>query len=74
MGREVCGVLILTVTPNLALDITYEVPRLIPGATHRVRRVRPMAASLVHTPEMSGSPHAVFGTANAFAGAAVFCA
>jgi tagatose 6-phosphate kinase len=36
-------VLILTVTPNLALDITYEVDRLIPGATHRVRRVRQRA-------------------------------
>jgi tagatose 6-phosphate kinase len=36
-------VLILTVTPNLALDITYEVPRLIPGATHRVARVRQRA-------------------------------
>ena len=35
--------LILTVTPNLALDITYEVDRLIPGATHRVRRVRQRA-------------------------------
>jgi tagatose 6-phosphate kinase len=36
-------VLILTVTPNLALDITYEVPRLVPGATHRVSRVRQRA-------------------------------
>ena len=35
--------MILTVTPNLALDITYEVARLIPGATHRVRRVRQRA-------------------------------
>ena len=35
--------LILTVTPNLALDITYEVPRLVPGATHRVSRVRQRA-------------------------------
>jgi tagatose 6-phosphate kinase len=34
---------ILTVTPNLALDITYEVARLIPGTTHRVRRVRQRA-------------------------------
>jgi tagatose 6-phosphate kinase len=34
---------ILTVTPNLALDITYEVARLIPGATHRVHRVRQRA-------------------------------
>lgn len=35
--------MILTVTPNLALDITYEVTRLIPGATHRVLRVRQRA-------------------------------
>ncbi|HEY4457004.1 MAG TPA: 1-phosphofructokinase family hexose kinase [Pseudonocardiaceae bacterium] len=35
--------MILTVTPNLALDITYEVARLIPGATHRVRQVRQRA-------------------------------
>ena len=34
---------ILTVTPNLALDITYDVARLIPGATHRVLRVRQRA-------------------------------
>jgi tagatose 6-phosphate kinase len=34
---------ILTVTPNLALDITYEVARLIPGAAHRVLRVRQRA-------------------------------
>lgn len=35
--------MILTVTPNLALDLTYEVTRLIPGATHRVGRVRQRA-------------------------------
>jgi tagatose 6-phosphate kinase len=35
--------LILTVTANLALDITYEVPRLVPGAAHRVRRVHQRA-------------------------------
>lgn len=28
--------MILTVTLNLALDVTYRVPRLTPGATHRV--------------------------------------
>src|SRR4051794_41932982 len=28
--------MIVTVTLNLALDVTYRVPRLTPGATHRV--------------------------------------
>jgi tagatose 6-phosphate kinase len=28
---------ILTVTPNPALDVTYAVPRLVPGEVHRVR-------------------------------------
>jgi tagatose 6-phosphate kinase len=31
--------MILTVTPNVALDITYRVDRLIPGSSHRVREV-----------------------------------
>jgi tagatose 6-phosphate kinase len=31
--------MILTVTPNVALDITYRVDRLIPGSSHRVRGV-----------------------------------
>jgi tagatose 6-phosphate kinase len=31
--------MILTVTPNVALDITYRVDRLTPGASHRVREV-----------------------------------
>jgi tagatose 6-phosphate kinase len=39
----VASELILTVTANLALDITYEVGRLVPGATHRVRRVHQRA-------------------------------
>lgn len=30
---------ILTVTPNVALDITYHVDRLVPGSSHRVRGV-----------------------------------
>jgi tagatose 6-phosphate kinase len=34
---------ILTVTPNVALDITYQVDRLVPGASHRVRRVEERA-------------------------------
>lgn len=29
--------MILTVTPNPALDVTYAVPRLVPGQVHRVR-------------------------------------
>ena len=32
--------MILTVTLNLALDVTYEVPALTPHSTHRVRTVR----------------------------------
>jgi tagatose 6-phosphate kinase len=31
--------MILTVTPNVALDITYQVDRLVPGSSHRVRTV-----------------------------------
>jgi len=34
---------IVTVTPNVALDITYEVERLVPHASHRVAGVRAMA-------------------------------
>ncbi len=32
--------MILTVTPNPAWDLTYEVPNLVPGEVHRVARVR----------------------------------
>jgi tagatose 6-phosphate kinase len=35
--------MILTVTPNVALDITYRVDQLIPGSSHRVRGVRERA-------------------------------
>jgi tagatose 6-phosphate kinase len=35
--------MILTVTPNVALDITYRVDRLTPGLSHRVREVRERA-------------------------------
>jgi tagatose 6-phosphate kinase len=35
--------MILTVTPNVALDITYRVDRLTPGSSHRVREVRERA-------------------------------
>jgi tagatose 6-phosphate kinase len=35
--------MILTVTPNVALDITYRVDQLIPGSSHRVRRVEERA-------------------------------
>lgn len=35
--------MIVTVTPNPALDITYEVPELRPGETHRVRAVHTRA-------------------------------
>jgi len=31
--------MILAITPNLAWDVTYEVDRLTPGTSHRVRRV-----------------------------------
>jgi tagatose 6-phosphate kinase len=34
---------ILTVTPNVALDITYRVDRLTPGSSHRVRAVEERA-------------------------------
>jgi tagatose 6-phosphate kinase len=35
--------MIVTVTPNLALDVTYEVPELRPGHAHRVRAVHSRA-------------------------------
>jgi tagatose 6-phosphate kinase len=35
--------MILTVTPNVALDITYRVDRLTPGSSHRVREVEERA-------------------------------
>jgi tagatose 6-phosphate kinase len=35
--------MILTVTPNVALDVTYRVDRLTPGSSHRVREVRERA-------------------------------
>lgn len=34
-----CRLLIATVTPNPAWDVTYEVPALVPGEVHRVTRV-----------------------------------
>ena len=35
--------MILTVTPNPALDVTYDVDRLVPHTSHRVRQVRERA-------------------------------
>ena len=35
--------MILTVTPNVALDFTYQVDQLTPGSSHRVRRVEERA-------------------------------
>lgn len=35
--------MIVTVTPNPALDVTYELPALRPGQTHRVQRVHARA-------------------------------
>ncbi|GAA4632375.1 1-phosphofructokinase family hexose kinase [Actinoallomurus vinaceus] len=35
--------MIVTVTPNLALDVTYELPELLPGETHRVENVHARA-------------------------------
>jgi tagatose 6-phosphate kinase len=35
--------MILTVTPNVALDITYRVDQLTPGSSHRVREVQERA-------------------------------
>ncbi|HEV2919159.1 MAG TPA: PfkB family carbohydrate kinase, partial [Actinomycetota bacterium] len=35
--------MILTVTPNVALDITYRVDQLTPGSSHRVRGVKERA-------------------------------
>jgi len=35
--------MIVTITPNLALDVTYELPELRPGQVHRVREVHKRA-------------------------------
>ncbi|WP_092528434.1 1-phosphofructokinase family hexose kinase [Amycolatopsis arida] len=67
--------MILTVTPNTALDVTYTVHRLVPGEVHRVREARHRAggkgvnvARVLHT---LGVPTRAIGTAGGADGAAV---
>lgn len=43
MGAQVSRPRIATVTPNPALDVTYEIPRLVPGGELRVQAVRERA-------------------------------
>ncbi|MEU2614003.1 hexose kinase [Micromonospora sp. NPDC007271] len=42
-GDRRVGPMVLTVTLNAALDVTYRVPTLVPGATHRVTEVAEQA-------------------------------
>jgi hypothetical protein len=51
--------MILTVTPNVALDITYRVDRLAPGSAHRVREVAERAGSFDMTDYVRFVPHVV---------------
>ena len=67
--------MILTVTPNVALDITYRVDRLTPGSSHRVREVRERAggkgvnvASVLHA---LGHDTMIFGFVGSAQAAAV---
>jgi tagatose 6-phosphate kinase len=67
--------MILTVTPNVALDITYRVDRLTPGSSHRVREVRERAggkgvnvASVLHA---LGHDTMIFGFVGSALAAAV---
>ncbi|MFD6417550.1 1-phosphofructokinase family hexose kinase [Streptomyces sp. NPDC060194] len=67
--------MILTVTPNTALDVTYRVPRLVPHSTHRVGDVveRPGGKGLNVARVLAALGHevTVTGFAGGAAGAAV---
>jgi 1-phosphofructokinase family hexose kinase len=67
--------MILTVTPNVALDITYRVDQLTPGSSHRVRGVKERAggkginvASILHA---LGHDTIIFGFVGSATAAAV---
>jgi tagatose 6-phosphate kinase len=67
--------MILTVTPNVALDITYRVDQLTPGSSHRVRGVKERAggkginvASVLHA---LGHDTIIFGFVGSATAAAV---
>ncbi|MFI6151251.1 1-phosphofructokinase family hexose kinase [Kitasatospora sp. NPDC051170] len=64
--------MILTVTLNAALDVTYEVDRLLPGASHRVERVHERAGgkgiNVARVLAALGRPAAVTGLAGGATG------
>lgn len=67
--------MILTVTPNPALDVTYAVDALAPGRVHRVRAVTERAGgkgvNVARVLHQLRSPCAVLGLSGGAAGAAV---
>jgi tagatose 6-phosphate kinase len=64
---------ILTVTPNPALDVTYEVEELVPGAEHRVQTVRTRpggkGVNVARVLSQLGTPTRVLGLAGGATGA-----
>ncbi len=67
--------MIVTITPNLALDVTYELPELRPGHAHRVRSVRARAGgkgvNVARTLKALGHDVLVLGLAGGATGDAV---
>ena len=65
--------MILTVTPNPALDVTYEVEQLVPGAEHRVQTVRTRpggkGVNVARVLGQLGTPALVLGLAGGATGA-----
>jgi 1-phosphofructokinase family hexose kinase len=64
---------ILTVTPNPALDVTYEIEKLVPGEEHRVKTVhtRPggKGVNVARVLSLLGTPCRVLGLAGGATGA-----
>lgn len=64
---------ILTVTPNPALDVTYDIERLVPGEEHRVQTVRTRpggkGVNVARVLSQLGTPCRVLGLAGGATGA-----
>ncbi|QWF78334.1 1-phosphofructokinase family hexose kinase [Amycolatopsis sp. CA-230715] len=67
--------MIVTVTPNAALDVTYRVPRLVPDAAHRTstveRRAGGKGVNVARVLHALGAPTRALGIAGGHDGAAV---
>lgn len=67
--------MIVTVTPNAALDVTYRVPRLVPDAAHRAstveRRAGGKGVNVARVLHVLGVPTRALGIAGGHDGAAV---